>query len=231
MATTSSGGAWIEEWLSAGRFSTYLLAAGGSRTRALELYEWNAKLSAAFLHDLSHLEVGLRNACDRQIAAATLPGDAHWTDPATLLTLFPIVMRKDRVTGRMRDVNKIARGNVERARISAAATPSTPPLPGKVVAELMFGFWTYLFADAHEKTIWVPYLHKAFPPGTDRNSLNDALAALRDFRNRVAHHENILSGSESERRRIVYVIRLLSADALAHVKANSEVSAILADRP
>ena len=156
------------------------------------------------MHDLSHLEVGLRNACDRQLAAATLPGDAHWTDPATLLTLFPVVMRKDRATGRSRDVNKIARGNVERARINAATSPHTPPIPGKVVAELMFGFWTYLFVDAHEKTIWVPHLHKAFPPGTDRNPLNDALAALRDFRNRVAHHENILNGSESERRRIVY---------------------------
>ncbi|TFB50259.1 Abi family protein [Cryobacterium tagatosivorans] len=231
MATTSSDGPWVEEWLSVGRFSTYLAAGGGSRSRAFELYEWNAKLSAAFLHDLSHLEVGLRNACDRQLAAATLPGDAHWTDPATLLTLFPVVMRRDRAIGRSHDVNKTPRGNVERARLNAATISHTPPIPGKVVAELMFGFWTYLFADAHEKTIWVPHLHKAFPPGTDRNRLNDALAALRDFRNRVAHHENILNGSESERRRMVYVIRLLSADALAHFKANSEVATILAGRP
>lgn len=86
MATTSGNDAWIESWLSAGRFSTYLEAGGGSRKRALDLYEWNAKLSAAFLHDLSHLEVGLRNACDRQLAAAVLPGDKHWTDPDTLIT-------------------------------------------------------------------------------------------------------------------------------------------------
>ena len=46
---------------------------------SIYLYEWNAKLSAALLHDLSHLEVGLRNACDRQLAAAALPGDSHWT--------------------------------------------------------------------------------------------------------------------------------------------------------
>jgi hypothetical protein len=43
VATTSSEGPWIEEWLSIGRFSTYLAAAGGSRSRALEPYEWNAK--------------------------------------------------------------------------------------------------------------------------------------------------------------------------------------------
>ena len=88
MATKSSDGQWIEEWLSIGRFSTYLAAAGGCRSRARDLYEWNAKLSAAFLHDLSHRKVCLRTACDRQLAAATEPGDAHWTDPATLLTLF-----------------------------------------------------------------------------------------------------------------------------------------------
>ena len=231
MATRSSDGPWIEEWLSIGRFSTYLAAAGGSRTRALDLYEWNAELSAAFLHDLSHLEVGLRNACDRQVAAATLPGDTHWTDPATLLTLFPVLMRRDRSIGRARDVNKIARGNVERARLNATKVSNAPLIPGKVVAELMFGFWTYLFADAQEKTIWVPHLHKALPPGIDRNRLNDALAALRDFRNRIAHHENILSGSESERRRIIFVIRLLSDDTLAHVTANSDVATILAKRP
>ena len=160
MATRSSNGPWIEEWLSIGRFSTYLAAAGGSRSRALDLYDWNAKLSAAFLHDLSHLEVGLRNACDRQLAAATLPGDAHWTDPATLLTLFPVLMRRDRSTGRARDVNKIARGNVERARLNATKVSDAPLIPGKVVAELMFGFWTYLFADAQEKPSGFPIFTK-----------------------------------------------------------------------
>ena len=140
-------------------------------------------------------------------------------------------MRRHRVTGRLHDVNKTPRGNVERARMSAMTMPHTSPLPGETIAEIMFGFWTYLLADAHEKSIWVPFLHKAFPSGTDRNRLNDSLASLRDFRNRVAHHENILNRSDSERRRIVYIVRLLSAAALAHLQSNSEVAAILAKRP
>lgn len=77
MAKTSNDEAWIELWLSAARFSTYVKAAGGSRGRALELYQWNAKLSAAFLHDLSHLEVGLRNACDRQLSEAIVSGNVE----------------------------------------------------------------------------------------------------------------------------------------------------------
>lgn len=231
MTTVQPSDAWIEDWLSAGRFATYLTVSGGSRERALDLYEWNARLSAAFLHDLSHLEVGLRNACDRHLAAAVIAADTHWTDPATLLMLFPVVNRRDRASGRQYDANTIPRSNVERARKSATTARNTPPVPGKTVAEIMFGFWTYLFSDLHEKTIWVRYLHKAFPPGTDRNHLNATLASLRNFRNRVAHHEHILTGSEAERRRIVSVVRLLSPDALAHLVSSSEVSRILAQRP
>ena len=50
----TSGDAWIEQWLSSERFALYVRKSGGDRTRALALYEWNAKLSAAFLHDLNH---------------------------------------------------------------------------------------------------------------------------------------------------------------------------------
>ncbi|MFJ4171300.1 hypothetical protein ACIPY3_17485 [Paenarthrobacter sp. NPDC089714] len=234
MTTTSD--AWIEDWLSAGRFATYLQAAGGSRVRALELYEWNARLSAAFLRDISHLEVGLRNACDRQLQAATTGGDTHWTDPATLMRLFPAASRFDRAKGRRIDVNKNPRDKVERAREAGTASPgiavpSPAPLPGKTIAELMFGFWTFLFADGHEKTLWVPYLHRAFPPGTDRSRLSQTLTAIREFRNRIAHHENILKGSEIERRRIVSATQMLSPELAAHCQATSEVSAILSKRP
>ena len=150
MTTVQPSDAWIEDWLSAGRFARYLTVSGNSRERALNLYEWNARLSAAFLHDLSHLEVGLRNACDRELSAAVLAADTHWTDPITLLTLFPVVGRRDRSSGREYDANAIPRSNVERARKSATTARNAPPVPGKTVAEIMFGFWTYLFSDLHE---------------------------------------------------------------------------------
>ncbi len=35
-------GPWVEQWLSAGRFKTYLSAAGGGRSKALGHYEWSA---------------------------------------------------------------------------------------------------------------------------------------------------------------------------------------------
>jgi hypothetical protein len=55
-------GPWVEVWLSSPRFSRYMKAADGRSDKALQLYEWNATLTAAVLHDLAHVEVAMRNA-------------------------------------------------------------------------------------------------------------------------------------------------------------------------
>lgn len=57
------------------RFQRYLDARDGQHERAVALYIWNARVSAAFLEVLSHLEVLLRNAIDRQFPASA-PGMA-----------------------------------------------------------------------------------------------------------------------------------------------------------
>lgn len=74
MDTDQQPGQWVEAWLSPPRFGVYLAAVGGNRRRALDLYEWNAALSAAFHRDLAHLEVALRNAYDAAICANTRLG-------------------------------------------------------------------------------------------------------------------------------------------------------------
>lgn len=224
MAT--SGDAWVEQWLSGDRFALYVRRSGGDRKRALELYEWNAKLSAAFLHDLNHLEIALRNAYDQQLIHATLSADRHWTDRDTVRHLFPKHMRLNR-NGKRVDANQTPRDSIGKARSAAG---STPP-PGKVVAELMFGFWTYMTSDLHEKTLWVPHLHKAFPQNTDRSKIHNTLTGLREFRNRVAHHEPILNGPEVLRRQLVSAMRLIRPEAMTHFNTHSEVPAIIAKRP
>jgi len=35
--------------------------------------------------------------------------------------------------------------------------------PGRVVAELSFGFWIGLVGKQYDHTLWVPHLHRAFP--------------------------------------------------------------------
>lgn len=166
------------------------------------------------------------------LSAATIGGDLHWTEDPTMLKLFPLILKNDPLQRRLVDANEIPRSQIQRARMDASRAGNTAPVPGKVVAEVMFGFWTYLTSNAHEKTIWVPYLHTAYPIKTDRRKIHQTLYELRKFRNRVAHHEPLLVGSEFERRKIISVAsRLLPKDAFVHLTQNSEVQKILGGRP
>lgn len=82
-------GPWVTRWLSVPRYGAYLAAAGHDQQRALDLYEWNTGTSMALMHDLAHLEVGLRNAYDRALQRGA-PAGEHWTaDPDRL---FPVAL-------------------------------------------------------------------------------------------------------------------------------------------
>ncbi|WP_188037100.1 Abi family protein [Actinotalea sp. JY-7885] len=220
---------WIDTWLTPGRFQKYRNAAGGDAALALALYEWNADLASAFLRDLGHLEIGLRNAYDR--ALAHHPGVAgDWLDNGNLSVLFPVHFANDK-HGNPQDKNATPRGNIATARKHSGYDNGVVPR-GKAVAELMFGFWSYLTDDLHEKTLWVKCLHTAYTPGADRAVIHGALSALRALRNRVAHHESIFDRSpESHRRHIIHVAKHLSPELHGHIAAASRLPDLIANRP
>jgi len=111
--TTSGAGDWVERWLSRPRFGVYLAAVGGDRPTALQLYEWNATVSAAFMRDLAHLEVALRNAYDDALTSGLPPRGMHWVfDPTRY---FPTVWKTARNGARYND-------NHEPQRLIAQAT-------------------------------------------------------------------------------------------------------------
>ncbi|WP_161606098.1 Abi family protein [Microlunatus speluncae] len=223
--TTSS---WIDQWLSSGRFSKYLRAAGGDEERAVALYDWNVRLAAAFFHDLAHLEVGLRNAYDRALRIhPDLAGRDWLTEDGAELIFKPHVVREN---GRKRDKNWTPRLRIKEARERSGLSSGAPR--GKTIAELMFGFWSYLTDDLHEKTLWVPVLHRVYQPGADRASINAAMADLRELRNRAAHHESLFDRApESQRRRIVYVAGQLSPELKQFIAQTSELPALIEGKP
>ncbi len=59
----------LEISLSAYWFGTFLTATGGDRTNAVNLCTWNTAISAAFFGPLQALEIALRNAMNRELAA------------------------------------------------------------------------------------------------------------------------------------------------------------------
>lgn len=220
----SPPGPWVERWLSRPRFAVYLSAASGDPALALALYDWNAEMSAALLRDLAHVEVGLRNAYDRA-SRQRWPGPPHWTSAHR--SVFPPLYRTR--SGRRVDINVKPRESVERA-LEAAGGPSAPP--GKVIAELMFGFWRYLSSAAHEKSLWVPVLHHAFAAGTNRADVDRPVGRLHQLRNRVAHHEPVLTTDIAGRAQdLITVATLIDADLGRHVAATSRVQVLLSQRP
>lgn len=135
--------------------------------RALALYEWNVEAGQALMHDIAHFEVALRNAYDIAISAVW-PHDTHWLLHAESPAVMPI-WRTRMVKGIKRgsDENYRTRKNVDDAIRRCGYSKASS---GKVIAELSFGFWRQLTTKAMEKSIWVPYLHHAFPSGTSSAS-------------------------------------------------------------
>jgi hypothetical protein len=222
-------GPWVERWLSNPRLQRYLLDAGQDRRRALDLYDWNARISAAVLRDLAHLEVALRNAYDRALDASAPIGTAHWTLAAT--SVFPPLYRTRRVGGTRRsvDVNRQSRSLLE-AAVKGAGGSMAPP--GKVIANLTFGFWRYLSSRAHEKSLWVPYLHDAFAAGVSRSEVDDRVGRLHRLRNRVAHHEPLLGAPLTDRLEdLVWVAKQLDEPLAEYVSGTTDVPSLLASRP
>lgn len=219
---------WVEEWLSPARFSVYLAKAGGDHARALALYEWNSTLSCAVLHDLGHFEVALRNA----YAAAldrTWQGAQHWLDDPASPLRAPLWRMKRRRTGRQRvDVNQKIRRAIDDARRKHGLEAS----PGKIIAELSLGQWRYLSSAAHEKTLWVPYLHHAFPSGTSRAEVDAKIGDLHRLRNRAAHWEPLLQEPVADRvSDLLRVAGLLNANLASYIQRHSQVSNLLGNRP
>ncbi len=177
---------WAERWLSSSRFSSYLNLCDANVDKALELHEWNLSLGRALMFDIAHFELALRNAYDR-VLVERFEGDGHWLfDPSSPVTR-PI-MRKSK-TGKLRDVNLVNRRAVEDARRRAHDSVN----PNQVVAGLMLGFWAHMTDRSRERDLWIPYLHAAWPAGTDRARLNLKLEAVNKLRNRVAHNERLFN--------------------------------------
>ena len=138
----------LEVSLSADRLGTYLAATGGDRTRAVRLYTWNTAVSAAFYGSLQALEVALRNAMNRELAAVY--GQAWHDNSKTGLDSGCLV----RIEQTKQDLRK-------------NKYPDDPP---QVVASLSFGFWVSLLGPGgfidwktktkanYEMTLWRPAL-------------------------------------------------------------------------
>jgi hypothetical protein len=167
----------LERSLSAERLGPYLQMAKGDRRYAIALYEWNTKVSEALYGVTQGLEVALRNSFHEVLTAAYNRDD--WYEVAPLLS------------------EQIKQVGAAKSRIIGDGRVLTS---GRVVAELMFGFWTALCGKAYAQQLWDQHLHKAFRTArVGRKAAAKRLAKIRFLRNRVAHHECIIGRLDNER--------------------------------
>lgn len=168
----------IEKNLSSSRLSTYRQAiydvlGEDVVDQAVELYEWNAKLSAAFILPLHLYEVTLRNAISEAISLRYGP---DWP----IDTAF---------------INSLS-GKQKTELVAATSGYSGV---GKVLPELKLVWFENMLKSNHNIRIWTPFIRTVFPHavGADENSIRDSLkndcSLIRRLRNRIAHHEPIFN--------------------------------------
>lgn len=162
----------LERAISRDRLFSYIADAKGDIPNAIKMYERNTLLSQTLYGALQPLEIAFRNSIHRVLTTDT--GHADWYD---------------RIPLRFRERKSVDEARAKIVRWSHAVTSA------RIVAELTFGFWAKLLSRDYEKTLWVTHLYKAFPHlrKPDRTAVSARFDSIKLLRNRIAHHERILS--------------------------------------
>ena len=175
-------------WISQPRFDEYMVAANHDRESARELYEWNISISAAFFELISHVEIALRNAVDGILEGLEVKDTARvtvrhgwWFASPTFLTDHDL------------SFHETAKRHLGRKADGASRD--------KVLASMTFGIWDAVFGPSYEQ-LFRKHLVYAFPyrgAGFKRESVQKNILALRNLRNRIAHHQAIFDQPLEER--------------------------------
>ena len=143
------------------------------------------------MKDIAYLEIALRNAYDRVLTRYWDEGDGqgkgHWLFDENSPIRRPLIRKTS--AGVRFDANALNRSKIEDALPKGVASPSAD----KVIANLPFGFWAHMTDKAHERVLWIPAIHHAWPRGTDRSELDAKLRLVNRERNRIAHHEHLFN--------------------------------------
>jgi hypothetical protein len=163
----------------------FLVACGGSRRKALDLYRYNLAISKAFYPVLNLFELFLRNNVNAVLTDYF--GDSEW-----------VIKQK---TGFMND----PRLSSTRFFLRESVLKAEPRLKRQglgltsqnILPELAFGFWCSLF-----EHVYNPFLKGSVmrcfprrPAYADRESVAGILIEIRDFRNKIYHNEPICLNS------------------------------------
>lgn len=178
------------KYFSTERISKYAVATSYNKAKTMMLYKTNIAVSQSFIPLICVLEVALRNNINAVLT--THFGKANWiiTEKNGFMD-DPKLQHFDKKTGKLVD-NRYHLKQVEAAE-KAIKKDNRKVIPGRVIAEQTFGFWTCFYSSIIYKILQGVTIH-AFPnrpTSCNRSTIFDSLERIRNFRNRISHHEPI----------------------------------------
>jgi hypothetical protein len=170
----------FEVLISPQRLNRYKTACNHNTRRTLSLYRANIRVSQAFLAVLGIFEVVLRNKIDLHYKAR-FSSTPDWLIAASLPGGFLTQ------NGCQNSATKISR---------TYADLGVNYTHDKLLSELSFGFWKFMFAgrqfQAGGSTLLAIFPN--LPPRRNQSFIYHKLDKINSIRNRVAHHEPICFG-------------------------------------
>lgn len=165
----------LEKHFSAARLGRYRAACNGDESKAASAYVHNLLLAEAMMPMLNVIEIALKNGVHYRLTALYQRTD--WWEAWTNDPSFAWQARE------------VGNAKAKLLRRAEAVTPD------KIIAELAFGFWSSLFNVQFQSILWKD-LRLVFPrcpkPQRQRHTVSSALNQIRELRNRVFHHEQLL---------------------------------------
>ena len=157
------------------RLNRYRIACGGDTRKAMSLYRHNVKLCQKYYGVLNIFEIILHNAIDRHYRAYFSDADwiIHQLQSGGMLAYSP--QRADAL------------------KHYSQLTAKGKNTPDKMLSAQSFGFWTYIF-NKIPFNAGGKHLLDIFPnkqTGLGQKTVYNELQEIKQFRNRIAHHEPI----------------------------------------
>lgn len=141
----------------------------------IQKYLLNVELSKALYFPLQTLETTLRNSI--HIVLSEKLNNEFWFEDTTFIN--PKTIEK-------RDILNA------RDKIDTSKDQTT----GRIISELSFGFWSYLFGRYYEQKVWNRYVKQIFPSIPKnmaiRKKLSERINTIKNLRNKVFHYDTII---------------------------------------
>ena len=166
----------LEKAISKDRLKHYSKIFGTNDKKVIiEKYLLNVELSKALYFPLQTLETTLRNSI--HIVLSEKLNNEFWFEDTTFIN--PKTIEK-------RDILN-ARDKIDTSKDQTI---------GRIISELSFGFWSYLFGRYYEQKIWNRYVKQIFPNIPKnmaiRKKLSERINTIKNLRNKVFHYDTII---------------------------------------